>query len=171
MMTSFLQKTNQQRHNSWSQTIRISKRSNTLAQHLAQQLTPKFFMEFNFGSDDERIALEQNDIDILPHFGIINQSRFHKKGNHPRKLCQDDICLCRSWQQSGTRPLTVKDFQEFRAGLEPLSGYWSVLWSGGSRSLDDVVYDDNFRCVVIFRCIELAIRPVQEEDGSKVSRI
>lgn len=153
------------------QEIGIRKNPRTLADHLTQQLTSRFFMEFNFESDDQRIALEQNDVDVIPNLEVINQSRFFKNGDCPPKLCQGDISFSRSYQQFGTRPLTVRHLQAFHTSLEPMIGFWSVSWASEPRDLDDLVYDDDFRCVVALGDIELAIRPVQAQDGRQVLRI
>lgn len=125
-------------------------------------------MEFNFASDEERVALEENDADIYPHLGIIRQSRFIKKYESPDKLCQDDIGVSRSYPQPGLPPLTLRDLQAFHASLESMGGFWTVFSFAGNRSTFNL---DQFRCVVAFGSIELAIRLVQVQDIFDSSRI
>lgn len=126
-------------------------------------------MEFDFASDEEKVALEEDDADIYPRLGIIRQSRFIKKHESPDKLCQDDIDVSRSYPQPGLPPLTLRDLQAFHAGLESMGGFWTVLSLTGNRYAFNL---DQFRCVVAFGSIELAIRLVQVQDifdSSKIS--
>lgn len=126
-------------------------------------------MEFNFVSDEERAALEEEDADIYPRLGIIRQSRFIKKHESPDKLCQDYIGVSRSYPQPGLLPLTLRDLQAFYAGLGSMRGSWTALsFVGNSRIPLNL---DQFRCVIAFGSIELAIRLVQEQDISDASRI
>lgn len=126
-------------------------------------------MVFNFASVEERAALEEDDADIYPRLGIIRQSRFIKKHESPDKLCQDDIRVSRSYPQPGLLPLTLRDLQAFHAGLGSMEGSWAALSFAGNRRTP--LNLDQFRCVIAFGSIELAIRLVQEQDISDASRI
>lgn len=117
-------------------------------------------MAFNFQSDEERLALEANDVDTYPQMGLIHRARFYSRKER-FKLCRSAMSVT-STDHSG-QPLTVDYLQQFADALGPFRGNWYIRWYGNERQPEDVDLDDNFRGVVAFGTLDFNIRPMQND--------
>lgn len=121
----------------------------------------KSIPEFKFNSNDEKLALTANDMDIYPQLGIFNQAMWSNQEHYPHKLYHNDVRFTRSHEQPDMLPVTINGLGEFHDGINDINGFWSVFWFSDRLSSNDFVYGDEFRRVVVFGSMELAIRPVQ----------
>lgn len=124
---------------------------------------PKSIEEFQCDSEEKRLALTVNDVGIYPKLGIFNQAPWWGKEHDGHTLYHHDIRSYRALEQLHMLPLTYDGLKQFHDALDYERGRWSVLWASEKWNTHDRVYRDNFRRVVVFKSIELAIRPLQAD--------
>lgn len=129
----------------------------------APESIEEFKKEFKIDSKEEELALTVNDVDLSPRLGIFHQAFWNNSEHDPRTLDHHDVRFARAHEHMV--PITYNGLQEFHKGLKDEKGRWSVVWFEGKPRWHhmDFAYDDNFRRVVLFESIELAIRPVQDD--------
>lgn len=138
--------------------------------HQPPPRSPRFIMDFEFRSDNEKLAVAGDDVDIYPRLGITNTARWNRNEKYGPDLVMTEpknieITGYHYSGQPGMLPLALNDLQQFVNSLNSLAGYWSVLWFSGIHHNADHLNADGFRCVVAWGSVDLTIRPVPGVDG------
>lgn len=132
-------------------------------------------MEDLFDNPDMKLAVTGTDEDIYPHLSILNHSPF-EQGDFPKYYCRSIHYidhLEKGYQpRPETLPLNREDLEHFRdTELQSFGkGHWSVTWLN-VRQHGDIIYEDGFRTVFIFRTFEFMVRPVHEIHGGSPQRL
>lgn len=136
-------------------------------------------MEFHFNTEQERLALTGADEEIRHCLETYSEAVWRDKRSQkewPNRFCQNEIFVTGSThtQQAGLPYVTIDDLQNSHDDLTNFQGFWSVLWLNEAPHKDDIVYDDQFRSVIVFgrAGINFALRPLQDDPlGRKTPRL
>lgn len=131
--------------------------------------------EVTYAKDEERIAIEGPDEEIYPRLVGQTQAEFKEKGKAGTGM--GSIFIVSPYKPPGpetyderpdTVPFTRDDLLAFRVqGLQKFTqGNWSIYWNSNKKKQTyDVVYSKEWRSVMLFRTIELMIRPSYDFRG------
>lgn len=124
-----------------------------------------------YAKEEERIAIEGAAQEIYPRLEGQTQAQFNREGKAGTNM--NSYFMFSPYKPPGpddyderpeTVPFTRDDLLAFRCqGLKNFTqGNWSIYWNSNKKQTHDIVYSKRWRSVMLFRTIELMIRPLYD---------